>query len=73
MTELKKYYLPYHEDFNDLESWMGSNVCCCDYEEAKRLCDEYSDFSGLTYTVENDWYEVDEDEIAQYGRYDSDN
>ena len=64
----KTYYLP-HGDFNDWESWMGSFVCCSDYAEAKRLCDECSEGSDKTYSVEENWREATAEEIEKYGVY----
>lgn len=70
MEKRKTYYLPYG-DFNDWESWMGAYVCCCDYSEAKRLCEECSMNSDETYTVEENWREATDEEIEKYGFYDT--
>jgi hypothetical protein len=70
MEKKKTYYLPYG-DINDWESWMGPYVCCSDYAEAKRLCDEISLNSDETYTVEENWREATEEEMEKYGIYDT--
>lgn len=70
-SDPKPYYLP----TNDHWHFVFQNVepICIDREEAERLFDEWYGEYGADIGDEFDdlWREADEDEIAEYGTYDS--
>lgn len=70
-SDPKPYYLPNSDNW---DSFFGSeSPVCIDREEAERLLYEWHGLPGTNDDMEFDdlWREADEDEIAEYGTYDS--
>jgi len=65
-AEMKTYYI-----LTDMEGYGSEYPVCVDRAEAERLCREWND--GIhALDFDEIWREASEEEIAQYGRYDTD-
>lgn len=63
---MKSYYI-----LRDLNGYGSEYPVCVDRAEAERLCREWND--GIhALDFDEIWREASEEEIAKYGRYDTD-
>lgn len=69
----KTYYLPTSEYWDT--AFFDSEPVCIDLKEAERLYSEWYEEYGANYEENTEfddlWREADEEEIEEYGTYDS--